>query len=68
MIVLIAKSDNEENNRLAEHIWSKKFVVCHSFVQSVQMKFSYRHPLYIGKLMAKMTKRAEQNLQLITHT
>ena len=62
MIVLIAKSDNEENNRLAEHIWSKKFVVCHSFVQSVQMKFSYRHPLYIGKLMTKMTKKAEQNL------
>lgn len=49
-------------NGLAEHIWSKKFVICHSFLQSVQMKFSYRHPLYIGKLMTKMTKRAEQNL------
>ena len=62
MIVLIAKSDNEENNRLAEHIGSKKFVICHSFVQSVQMKFSHRCPLYIGKLMTKMKKRAEQNL------
>lgn len=43
---------------LADHIWSKKFVICHSFPQAVQMKFSYRHPLYIGKLMTKMTTRA----------
>lgn len=46
---------------LAEHIWSKKFVICHSVMQSVQMKFSYRHPLYIGKMMTKMTKRAVQD-------
>lgn len=46
---------------LAEHIWSKKFVICHSVMQAVQMKFSYRHPLYIGKLMTKMTKRAAQD-------
>lgn len=45
---------------LAEHFWSKKFVICHSLLQSVQMKFSYHHPLYIGKLMTKMTKRAAQ--------
>ena len=43
---------------LAEHIWSKKFVICHSVLQSLQIKFSYRHPLYIGKMMTKMTKRA----------
>ena len=43
---------------LADHIWSKKFVICHSVNQAVQMKFSYRHPLYIGKMMAKATKRA----------
>lgn len=46
---------------LADRIWSKKFVICHSFIQSVQMRFSYHHPLYIGKLMTKMTKRAEQS-------
>ena len=45
---------------LAEHIWSKKFVICHSVFQSLQIKFSYRHPLYIGKMMTKMTKRAVQ--------
>ena len=45
-------------NGLAEHIWSKKFVICHSVLQSLQIKFSYRHPLYIGKMMTKMTKRA----------
>ena len=43
---------------LADHIWSKKFVICHSFLQAVQMKFSYRHPLYIGRMMTKMTARA----------
>ncbi len=43
---------------LANNIWSKKFVICHSFSQAVQMKFSYWHPLFIGKLMTKMTKRA----------
>ena len=55
------KADAQKvGNGLAEHIWLKKFVICHSFVQSVQMKFSYRHPLYIGKLMTEMTKRAEK--------
>ena len=43
---------------LADHIWSKKFVICHSVNQAVQIKLSYRHPLYIGKMMAKATKRA----------
>ena len=46
---------------LAEHIWSKKFVICHSVMQSIQMKFSYRHPLHIGKMMTKMTKRAARD-------
>lgn len=45
---------------LAEHILSKKFVICHSMMQYIQMKFSYRHPLYIGKMMTKMTRRATQ--------
>lgn len=43
---------------LAEHIWSKKFVICHPVLQSLQIKFSYRRPHYIGKMMTKMTKRA----------
>ena len=43
---------------LANHIWSKKFVICHSVNQAVQMKFSYRHPLYIGKMMSKAARRA----------
>lgn len=43
---------------LAEHIWSKKFVICHSVSQALQMKFSYHHPLFIGRMMTKMTKRA----------
>lgn len=42
---------------LADRIWSKKFVICHSASQAMQIKFSYRHPLYIGKMMAKATKR-----------
>lgn len=45
---------------LAEHIWSKKFVICHSVSQTLQMKFSYHHPLFIGRMMTKMTNRAKQ--------
>lgn len=45
---------------LAEHIWSKKFVICHSMIQYLQIKFSYRHPLFIGRMMSKMTRRAAQ--------
>lgn len=47
---------------LADHIRSKKFVICHSFIQAAQMFFCYRHPLYMGKMMSKMTARA-QNAQ-----
>ncbi len=43
---------------LADHIWSKKFVICPSASQAVQMKFSYRHPLFVGRMMTKATKRA----------
>ena len=44
--------------RLAEHFWSRRFVICHSPLQAVQMAFSYRHPLYIGRLMTQMAMRA----------
>lgn len=43
---------------LANHIWLKRFVICHSAIQTAQMKFSYRHPLFIGEMMTKATKRA----------
>ena len=43
---------------LADHVWSKKFVICHSFSQSLQMKLCYCYPLYMGKMMWKMTQRA----------
>lgn len=43
---------------LADRIWSKKFVICHSASQTAQMKFSYRHPLYIRKMMTKAAQRA----------
>ena len=37
---------------LADHIWSQKFVICHSALQSLQIWFSYRHPLWIGQPVA----------------
>ena len=43
---------------LADRIWLKKFVICHSAIQTAQIKFSYRHPLFIGKMMTKAAKRA----------
>jgi len=47
---------------LAEQIWSKKFVICHSVSCAVKMKFSYRHTLYIGKMMTKAAKRSVRAL------
>ena len=46
---------------LARHIDSKKFVICHSFSQAMQMKLCYRHPLFMGKMMWKMTTRAKNH-------
>lgn len=43
---------------LADRIWSKRFVICHSAIQTAQIKFSYRHPLFIGKMMTKAAKKA----------
>lgn len=41
---------------LGKRIDSKKFIICHSFNQAVQMWLCYRMPLRIGKLMWKMTE------------
>ena len=46
---------------LAKHIDSEKFVICHSLSQAMQMKLCYRHPLFMGKMMWKMTTRADQS-------
>ena len=53
-------ADAEKVGRgLANHIYSKKFVICHSFNQALQMKLCYSHPLYMGKMMWKMTQRTK---------
>lgn len=53
------KADARKVGRgLAEHLWDTRFIICHSWMQAAQMAFSYRHPLFIGRLMTKMTKRA----------
>lgn len=45
---------------LADHLWGDQFVICHSLGQKIQIRFSYRHPLFIGRLMTKMTERAKK--------
>lgn len=53
------KADPEKVGRgLAKHAFSKKFVICHSLNQSVQMKLCYRHPLYLGKMLWNLTQKA----------
>lgn len=47
---------------LAKHINSNRFVICHSLSQSIQMKLCYRHPLYMGRMMWKMTNRKKENI------
>ena len=45
---------------LADNLFSKKFIICHSLGQQLQMYICYRHPLFMGKMMAKMTDRANK--------
>lgn len=42
---------------LAKHISSKRFIICHSFVQKIQTIICYLFPLKMGKLMSKMASR-----------
>lgn len=44
----------------AKHIWSGKFIICPSFSTALSMRFSYRHPLSFGRMLTKMTERAEK--------
>jgi len=55
------KADAEKVGRgLAKNINSKKFVICHSMIQKIQINLCYKHPLRMGKMMWKMTQRAKQ--------
>lgn len=44
---------------LADNILSKKFIICHSYNQTMQMKLCYLFPLYMGKMMWKMTQKVK---------
>jgi len=55
------KADPEKVGRgLGKRVYKKSFVICHSFNQSLQMKLCYIWPLNTGKMMWKMTKRANK--------
>ena len=57
------KADPSKVGRgLAKHIWSKKFVICDSLSTALSLRFSYRHPLSFGRLLTKMTDKAEQGV------
>jgi len=43
---------------LAKNINKNRFIICHSLSQMLQMILCYRHPIYMGKMMWKMTTRA----------
>ncbi|WP_238885279.1 SDR family oxidoreductase [Clostridium sp. YIM B02551] len=45
-------------NGLAKNIDKNKFIICHSFSQALQTKMAYLFPIYIGRMMSKMTARA----------
>ena len=42
---------------IAKHIFSKRFIICHSFSQKFQTLICYLCPIKMGKLMSKMTVR-----------
>lgn len=44
---------------LAKNINKKSFVICHSSIQSLQMKICYHFPLKMGKMMSTITKRSQ---------
>lgn len=44
----------------AKNIWSKNFIIYPSFSTALSLRFSYRHPLFFGRMLTKMTDRAEQ--------
>ncbi|CDZ75639.1 SDR_c [Peptoniphilus sp. ING2-D1G] len=48
---------------LADHIWSKDYLICHSLMQKIQMLICYRFPLSMGKMMWKMSLKAKNENQ-----
>lgn len=40
---------------LAKHINSKRFIICHSFAQKIQILGCYLFPIKMGRLLSKMT-------------
>jgi len=42
---------------LAKHISSKRFIICHSLGQKIQILASYLCPIKMGRLLSKMTLR-----------
>ncbi len=40
---------------LAKHIGSKRFIICHSFMQKVQTMGCYLFPVKMGRLMSRLT-------------
>lgn len=45
-----------------KNISSKKFIITPSFTDMMQVKLSYLFPVFTGKLLVKMTKRASNHL------
>lgn len=43
-----------------KRINSKKFIITPSFADAVSIKLSYRFPVFMGRLLVKMTRRANQ--------
>lgn len=46
---------------IARRIFSKRFIICHSFSQKLQTLACYLCPIKMGKLMSKMTVRYLEN-------
>lgn len=44
---------------LARHMGGRGFVITPSFMDAVSIKMSYLFPLFMGRMMTRMTKRAE---------
>ncbi len=42
---------------LAKNIDKNKFIICHSFFQTIQVKLCYLFPIKLGRLMSKMTAK-----------
>ena len=58
------KADPREvGTGFAKHIWSRKFIIYPSLSTAVSLRFSYRHPLFFGRMLTKMTDKAEQELE-----